>query len=336
MAGETSPAVLGLGGMGGTHAAAAKASPYVRRFPGSAPGPARAALADIAVIDTHVHLWDTDRFRYPWLAHAPGLNRPFLPADYRRATAGLNIEAMVFLQGEAEPSRSHDEVAWVTAQTVCEPRIRGIVARAAVERGEAVRDDLIRLRRNPLVRGVRRIVQDEMDPAFCLRPGFVRGVQLLAEFDLHFEICLKGDAQFRAAIALVRQCPGVRFVLDHIGKPFIREGLLSPWAGNMCELAALPNAWCKLSGLVNEAAWKRWTVAGLRPYIDGAVAAFGFDRLFYGGDWPVCTQASAYRSWVEALHEAVGGCTALERRKLFHDNAEAFYRLAPPWRSLHP
>lgn len=235
---------------------------------------------------------------------------------------------MVFVQCEADSAQYRDEVAWVTEQARAEPRIRAVVAWAPLERGDRARQALDALGETcSLLRGIRRIIQFEADPAFCLQPGFVEGTRALAERDLHFEICIKGDEQFRNTLELVRRCPDVRFILDHIGKPFIKERIMEPWAGYLRELAGLPNTWCKMSGLVNEADWDRWVPDDLRPYIDHVIDTFGFDRVMFGGDWPVVTLAATPRRWIDALWNTLGGCSGEERRKLFHDNAATFYRL---------
>jgi len=284
-------------------------------------------MSDTPIIDTHLHIWDPRELNYPWLADVPKLNGPHLTEEYRKVTTGLSIEKMVFVQCEADFGQFRDEIAWVTDQAGRESRIRGVVSWAPLEKGEAARDDLLGLRKNPLLRGIRRIIQFEKDHGFCLRPSFVKGVRLLAEFGLHFEICLKGDEQFKNTLEFVRQCPDVRFILDHIGKPFIKEKILEPWASHLRALAEMPNTWCKLSGLANEADWERWTPADLRPYIDHVIETFGFDRIMFGGDWPVCTLATTCRRWVETLGDALSGCRDEQRRKLFHDNAEMFYRI---------
>jgi L-fuconolactonase len=282
---------------------------------------------NIPIVDTHLHIWDPGRIDYPWLAGAPKLNRPHLLEHYRAATEGLTIEKMVFVQCEADCSQYADEVAWVTEQARIDPRILGIVAWAPLEKGEAARDELAKLAANPLVRGIRRIIQFEQDPGFCLHPGFVDGVRLLSEFDLSFDICIKGDEQFRNALELVRRCPGVRFIADHINKPFIKERITEPWASYMSELAGLPNTWCKMSGLINEADWESWTPSDLKPYIKHVFDCFGAERVMFGGDWPVCTLAGTYRRWTDTLWDAVSGLSGLEKRKLFHDNGEKFYRV---------
>ncbi|MDP6523849.1 MAG: amidohydrolase family protein [Kiritimatiellia bacterium] len=284
-------------------------------------------MIDIPIVDSHLHVWNPETVSYPWLIDLPKLNRPHLPDEYREITNGLLIEKMVFVQCEADFAMFREEVDWVSEQAALEPRIKAIVAWAPLEKGEAAREDLAGLKENMLVRGIRRIIQFEEDTSFCLQPDFIRGVQLLAEFDLHFEICIKGDEQFKNTLELVRQCPDVRFMLDHIGKPFIKEGIMDPWAGYLRELARMPNTFCKMSGLVNEADMEQWTSDDLRPYIDRVIGTFGVDRITFGGDWPVCTLATTYGRWIQTLWDTVSGCNDDERHKLFHDNAEKFYRL---------
>lgn len=284
-------------------------------------------MATIPIVDTHLHVWDTRKLRYPWLDTVPLLNKPYLLADYRQATAGLAVERMVFVQCECDFAQYADEVAWVTQLAQAEPRIQGIVAWAPLEKGERARAELTALARNPLLKGIRRIIQFEADLDFCLRPDFIKGVQLLAEFGLHFELCIKADRQFANALTLVRQCPQVRFILDHIGKPFIQERIRDPWRSHIQQLAALPNTWCKMSGFVTEADHPHWTPGDLQPYADVVLEAFGWERVMFGGDWPVVTLASPYTRWVETLQTLVSGATPAQLRQLFHDNACKFYRL---------
>ena len=248
-------------------------------------------------------------------------------ADFYAAAAPIEVEKMVFVQCEADPSQSQAEADWVTDLAMTDPRIAGIVPWAPLERGEDARKDVARLAANPLVKGVRRIIQFEPDPWFCLQPAFVDGVRMLAEYNLHFELCIKGDDQFRNAITLVEQCPNVRFVLDHIGKPFIKSHILSPWDELMEVFARLPNTWCKLSGLVTEADHDAWTLADLAPYIEHVIECFGWDRVMYGSDWPVASQATRYARWVETLAKSIKTASKTDVQKLYAENARAFYRL---------
>ena len=233
---------------------------------------------------------------------------------------------MVFVQCECDPPQFQAEAEWVTDVASTEPRIKGIVAWAPLEKGDAAEADLVRLGANPLVKGIRRIIQFESDIAFCLRPEFVRGVQLLHGHGMSFDICIN-HLQLANTIRLVSQCPDVRFVLDHIGKPDIKAGLLDPWRAELRELARMENVSCKLSGLATEADHAKWTPADLRPYIDHVVDCFGFDRVMFGGDWPVSTQATDYPRWVATVDEALRGCSSVELEKVYVRNAEAFYRI---------
>ena len=278
------------------------------------------------IVDTHLHLWDPGNLRYPWLDGNALLNKPYLLDDYRRACGPVQVEKMVFLQCECDFSQFQQEADWVTSLAQQDPRIAGIVPWAPLEKGEAARPALEKLAENSLIKGVRRIIQFEPDIEFCLQPNFVKGVQALAAYNFSFDICIF-HPQLANTIKMVQQCPNVKFILDHIGKPDIKNHLLDPWRAEIKQLASLPNVWCKVSGLVTEADHQHWTKEDLKPYIDHVIASFGFDRVMYGGDWPVAYQATEYPRWVETLEWAVRGCSETELRKLFHDNAVGFYKL---------
>jgi L-fuconolactonase len=282
-------------------------------------------MPSFPLIDTHVHFWDPNLLQYPWLNEVPAISGPHAISDFQSSTGTIEVEKMVFVQADCAQEQSLAELDWVS-QTAAEALgIAGIVPFAPLERGEVVRVYLDEIIRYPLVKGVRRLLQHE-DPQFCLEPGFVRGVQLLAEYNLSFDLCIF-HSQLPSTIELVRQCPNVRFVLDHIGKPAIKQGLLDPWREQVRTLAELPNAWCKVSGLVTEADHENWTREDLKPYIDHVVDCFGFDRLMFGGDWPVSTLAASYQQWVEALDWILEGSSESDLRKLYRENAVRFYRL---------
>lgn len=283
-------------------------------------------MPSFPIVDTHLHIWDLKRLRYPWLASVPMLNKDHLIEDYRRACGDVQVAKMVFLQCECDFSQYADEAAWVTEVAARDPRIRGIVPWAPLEKGDAAEAELANLAANPLIKGIRRIIQFEADPEFCLRPAFVRGVQLLPRHGLSFDICIN-HRQLANTLKLVRQCPNVSFILDHIAKPDIKAGLLDPWRAELRELSRFPNVWCKLSGLTTEADHQSWKAADLRPYIDHVMDCFGFDRVIFGGDWPVAAQATDYPRWVHTVDEALKGASPDELHKLYVRNAETFYRV---------
>ena len=207
------------------------------------------------------------------------------------------------------------------------PPILGIVPFAPVEYGERVRaylDALVAV--DPRIKGVRRLYQAEPDVDFCVRPDFIRGVQILAEYGLSFDLGVR-QLQLWNTIALVRACPDVSFVLDHVGKPNVKDGVLDPWRDEIRELASFPNVFCKLSGMTTEADWERWTVDDLRPYAEHVLAAFGEDRVMYGGDWPVSLQATPLRRWAETIEALTSGLSPAAQAKLWNGNARRFYRL---------
>jgi L-fuconolactonase len=284
-------------------------------------------MPSFPIIDTHLHVWDIARFSYPWLTPLPLLNKTYLLADYDRACAPVVVDKMVFVQAEADFAQFREETAWVSSLAQQDTRLQGIVSWAPLEKGDAVRRDLEQLAQNRLVKGIRRIIQFEPDLEFCLRPGFVAGVQALPDYGLSFDICIS-HIHTANTIKLVRQCPKVQFILDHIGKPDIKHQNISPWKQELRTLASFPNVWCKLSGLVTEADHQGWKREDLRPYLEHVLESFGFDRVMFGGDFPVLLQASAYPRWVETLEWALTGCSTDELNKVFRRNATAFYRLA--------
>lgn len=284
-------------------------------------------MPDFPIVDAHVHLWDPARQRIPWLAGEPALNRPFGPAEFRAQTEGVAIEAFVYVEIDVAPAYALAEVREAEAHAAADPRLRGIVASAPVEDGAHVRPLLEALvATGPRVKGIRRLLQGESDPEFCLRSGFVAGVALLAEFGLSFDLCVRHH-QLPAVVELVGRLPEVDFVLDHIGKPDIAGGGLDPWRERIAALAARPNVACKVSGLVTEADHAAWTAADLAPYVAHVLTTFGEDRVLFGSDWPVATLATAYRRWVETLDGLTADLPAAAKRKLWVENARRFYRL---------
>ena len=283
-------------------------------------------MADFPIVDTHIHLWDPSVLRYPWLDEVPFLNKPYLLEDYRNACGAVDVGTMIFVQCDPDPDENLKEAEWVASLAKEDPRIRGIVAGAPLEKGNGARPLLEQLSEIPLVKGIRRLIQSE-GIEFCIQPDFIIGVQSLEEFGLSFDICIY-HRHLANTIQFVKQCPNIQFILDHIGKPNIKDQLFEPWKREIKELSEFPNVSCKVSGLVTEADLENWTRENLKPYIDHVIECFGFDRVIYGSDWPVAAQATEYPRWVETLEWAVNGCSGEELRKLFRDNALQFYRVS--------
>jgi len=285
-------------------------------------------VKDIPAIDTHLHLCDMNRFDYTWLEGIAELGRSFLLEDYNKETAALNIVGMVFMEYvTATWDQAVAEANWVYELSKTDPRIKGIVARAPLQMGKACVKYLDLLKSIPLVKGIRRVLQDEAELDFCLKPGFIEGTRLLAEYDLYCHICITHEFM-PFVIQLVERCPDVNFVLDHLGKPDIKGQVLEPWKTNLKTFSGFPNTLCKISGMITEADHDNWKAEDLKPYIDTAVECFGFDRLIYGGDWPVCTRAGTYLDWVNALSWTLKDFSEDEKKKFLHDNAIKVYGLS--------
>lgn len=281
----------------------------------------------LPIVDAHVHLWNPRQFTMSWLEGIPSLNQPFGPPEYRAQTQGLPLSALIYVEVAVEPREALLEARQIVTQAQTEPLIQGIVAAAQVEYGMATRsylETLVAL--SPLIKGVRRNLQDEAEAGFCLQPDFVAGVRLLAEFGLSFDLCIK-HWQLPAVTELVRLCPDTAFILDHVGKPDIKQGQLDPWRADLHALAALPNVVCKISGMVTEADPMAWQPADLEPFVRTALTAFGEDRVLFGGDWPVVLLASPYTRWHATLTELTAHLPLAARRKLWSENARRVYRL---------
>ena len=283
-------------------------------------------MLDFPIIDAHVHLLDQARFGYSWSAGLPALARDWRLDEFLRSAKPYEIEGVVFVEVDVDGGRHIDEAEWVDGIAAGDGRLKGAVVRLPMEEGAALEPEMARVAALKTTRGVRRVVQGEADPQFLLRPGFVEALKLLPKYGLSFDICIY-HSQMPAALEVARRCPDVSFVLDHIGKPAIKDGLVEPWRSQIAEMARLPNVVCKLSGMITEAEHGAWTPAQLQPYIDHVVESFGPDRILYGGDWPVAKLAGDYLQWLTTLEAATAHFSAEERRKLFRDNAKRVYRL---------
>lgn len=285
------------------------------------------SISTMRAIDTHLHLWDPRQLGYTWLRGIALLDRPYLVEDYGRACAGLGIEAMAFMECVVDAGQFEGEARFVEGQAKQDPRIKALVAQADCAQGARVAASLERLKATtPLLRGVRQNIEAQPDPEFCLRPAFIEGVKSLTAVDLHFEICAN-YRHMRAVTAFAEQVSEVRLMLDHCGKPNIRGREIEPWRSEMQALAALPNVHCKVSGLMTEANLEHWTDEDIRPYIDATVEAFGFERVVFGSDWPVCLLAGTLGRWMEVLERCLRGADTAKLERFYRLNAIDFYRL---------
>jgi L-fuconolactonase len=270
-------------------------------------------------LDSHQHFWIYDPKEYGWMKPGWSIRRNYLPADLAPELRACGLDGCVAVQAR----QSLEESRWLLELADHSPMVKGVVGWVDL-RAENVADQLAPLARHPKFVGVRHVAQDEADDEFLLRPDFKRGIARLREFDLKYDL-LVFPRQLPAAIGLARAFPDQPFVLDHIAKPPVREGLLSPWREQIRELAALPNVVCKVSGMITEADWERWRPADFEPYLDTVFGAFGPDRLMYGSDWPVALLAGTYRQMYELARDYFSRLGVETEAKVFGCNAAKFY-----------
>jgi L-fuconolactonase len=287
-----------------------------------------AGVPDVPIVDAHVHLWDSNRLRLTWIDGNKVLDRPWLPADYLAQSAGLRVGGIVYVEtGMTLPYKTL-EAEWLAARAAESRWIEGAVLWAPLEFGDRSRlflDDL--MTHAPLVKGIRRGIGGA-DVRLVEDASFIRGVQMLTDYGLSFDILAKGPTETAAAIQLVKKSPGTSFMLDHLLKPDIKGQVLDPWRAQMEELAGFANVHIKLSGMVTEADLENWRPADFAPYVDHVVGLFGEDRIVFGGDWPLVNMGMTYLSWVQTLNALTPQLSPAGKRKLFADNARRFYRLS--------
>jgi len=279
--------------------------------------------APLGIVDAHVHFWDPSVLRYPWLEGLPSLDRPFLPAAYTSATSGIPIESMMLVEANCLPHQTLGEADFFEEAAGLDSRVAGIVAFASLTTPAELDVTLDALAARPLVKGIRHNIQGEA-AGFCTRPSFVDGVRKVGARGLTFDLCATHD-QLRDVVELVRLCPDTRFVLDHCGKPAIRDRRLDPWRTDIADLAECANVWCKLSGLVTEASPTEWREADLVPYASHVVERFGTERVMYGSDWPVLTLTADYAAWFRFTEWLTNGWSDAEQRAFYRGNALRAY-----------
>jgi predicted TIM-barrel fold metal-dependent hydrolase len=277
------------------------------------------------IVDTHQHLWDKDLFHYSWLDTIPQLNRSFRMADYLAATKGLDVIKSLHVEADVDEPYMLDETRHLLALAdQPDNPLEGIVACGRPE-NEDFKSYLDVIGGHAKLKGIRRVLHTQPD-GVGQGVTFLKNVAALPDYGLSFDICVLAR-QLPIAIKLISSCPDVIFILDHCGVPQVKERNLDPWRSHITEIAKFPNVSCKISGLVAYADPQRWTAEDLRPFIDHAIGSFGWDRVLFGSDWPVCTLSASYRQWVEALQAITQGAGEVNQRKLFHDNAVRVYRL---------
>jgi L-fuconolactonase len=274
-------------------------------------------------IDAHQHFWIYDPREHGWIGDSmTSIRHDFLPVDLKPELERSGFDGTVAVQVQ----QTLEETRWLLELAASSSYIRGVVGWVDL-RSAQVWTQLESFAENPKLVGIRHIVQSEPDDQFLLRPDFLRGISALGEFDLAYDLLIY-PKHLPAAAEFVHHFPGQRFVLDHMAKPPIKSGEIQSWARDIRDLALFPNIFCKLSGLVTEADWQRWTPEQLLPYLDAVFECFGPERLMIGSDWPVCTVAASYSQAVDIVKNYVSNFPVEVREAVLGGNAARFWKLA--------
>jgi L-fuconolactonase len=273
-------------------------------------------------IDAHHHFWRYSAAEYGWIDNSmPMLRRDFLPADLEREMHHAQVRQAVAVQARQTLEETH----WLLELAGSHPFVVGVVGWAPLASPEFPQI-LESLQSHSRLKGLRHVLQDEQDDHYALHPDFTRGLRLLAEAGLVYDILIYAH-QLPAAIKLADLHPNQIFVLDHLAKPRIAARELSPWREHLRQLAERPNVMCKVSGMVSEADWQRWRMEDLSPYLNTALECFGPQRLLAGSDWPVCTVAASYSRWWQTLRAWTVTLSSAEQESILGGNATQIYCL---------
>ena len=278
------------------------------------------------IIDAHHHLWKVARGDYFWMdpiadpSVAP-IARDFVLRDYLTLTRAAGVTGSVLVQA----AQTVAETEWLLEQArASNGLIRGVVGWVDMAAADS-RETLQHLAQNPLLRGIRPMLQDIRPDDWVLRPELAAAFRAVIELDLAFDVLIR-PPQLESAFTLLMRYPQLRAVIDHGAKPQIAQGQWQPWADWMRRIARETPAYCKLSGLVTEAS-PEWKIDDLRRYTDHLIECFGPHRLMWGSDWPVALLASDYQRWLETAQTLIRALQEPERSQVMGTNAMRLYKL---------
>lgn len=273
-------------------------------------------------IDAHHHLWCYNAAHFPWMGEGMEiLRRNYLTGDLEEVAHSVGVSGTMVVQAR----QTTEETEWLSDVASRSTLIQGVVGWAPLI-DPNLAPLLERLATLPKVKGIRHILHDEADPLYMLREDFQRGLSLLKDHDLRYDLLIF-ESHLPQAIALVDRHPHQIFIVDHVAKPRIRERRLSPWRENLKELSRRENVYCKLSGMVTEADWNFWSEDDLKPYLETVFQAFTPQRTMFGSDWPVITLAATYEQWLTIVRNSIESMSHSEQERILAGTAVEAYGL---------
>ena len=273
-------------------------------------------------IDSHQHFWKYEAVKHSWIDDEMAvIRRDFLPSDLAKAYKENGIDGCVAVQAD----QTLEETDFLIDLASKNSFIKGIVGWVDL-RADNIEEVLEKYSKHTIVKGFRHVVQGEADHNFLLRPNFLRGISALEKYNFTYDI-LVFPHQLGAVLEFVQRFPNQKFVIDHIAKPYIKDGFFEGWASQMKVIAKHKNVFCKVSGMITEADYKTWTEEELNPYLDLVFNAFGTERIIFGSDWPVCLVAGNYKEVKNIVTNYISRFSETEQKAVMGENAIKFYNL---------
>jgi len=274
------------------------------------------------IIDSHQHFWKYESEKHSWINDEMAvIRRDFLPADLKKVYEENGVDGCVTVQAD----QTLTETDFLLKLSNENDFIKGVVGWADL-RSPDIDSVLEKYYSEKKLKGWRHVVQGEADHNFLMRPDFLRGISYLEKYGYVYDILIFPH-QLGATLEFVKQFPHLKFVIDHIAKPYIKDGFFEGWAVMMKEIAEHENVYCKLSGMITEADYSTWTPQQIVPYMDWVLKAFGTERIMYGSDWPVCLVAGNYGQVKKLVTDFIGTLSDGEQKAIMGENAVDFYNL---------
>ncbi len=274
------------------------------------------------IIDSHQHFWNYEPEKHSWIDDEMSvIRRDFLSDDLQKVFDENGVDACVAVQAD----QTTEETDFLISLAENNNFIKGVVGWVDL-RSESIEEDLLKYKKCDVVKGFRHVVQEEQDHNFMLRPEFLNGIELLGKYDLCYDILIFPH-QLGAALELVKKFPNQKFVIDHIAKPYIKDGFFEGWAVMMREIAKNQKVYCKISGMITEADYKTWTPEQVYPYMKLVLESFGAGRVMYGSDWPVCLVAGNYSIVKALVTDFISDLSQEQQNAIMGSNAAKFYNL---------
>jgi L-fuconolactonase len=274
------------------------------------------------VIDSHQHFWKYEPVKHSWIDDDMSvIRRNFSPSDLAKVYQENGIDGCVAVQAD----QTLEETDFLIDLASINNFIKGIVGWVDL-RAENIENVLEKYSTDKIVKGFRHVVQGEVDHNFLLRPNFSRGISLLEKHNFTYDI-LVFPHQLGSVLEFVKKFPHQKFVIDHIAKPYIKDGYFEGWATMMTAIGKHENVSCKMSGMVTEADFNIWTPEQIHPYMDTVLEAFGSKRILFGSDWPVCLVAGNYSKIKKLTTDFISQLSKIEQNSIMGNNAIEFYNL---------